>query len=139
MFKKRKENIKRQAPLIYKILQQYILRYTTLLTVQYSQNNVDVLKREVDKSPSCIIRKRCRALLAKMSAPSLSCQAVSDLVGCCRNLVRDVIHSYNKEGIDSVLTVLPKTCRPSKIKGQMGHIDKALETGYPGHPQKRFP
>lgn len=79
MFKKRKENIKRQAPLIYKILQQYILRYTTLLTVQYSQNNVDVLKREVDKSPSCIIRKRCRALLAKMIRTFL------ELSGCVRS------------------------------------------------------
>lgn len=46
--------------------------YTTLLTVKYSKDAYARLKRENETTSSGIIRKRCRALMAKMTEPGLS-------------------------------------------------------------------
>ncbi len=124
-------NKRRQTPLIYKNLFHLNLIYTTLLTVKYSEETYALLKERAEKSTSNIIRKRCRALLAKMSEPSLGCKRIGKMTGCCRNFVRDLIHKYNNEGIDSVLEIKPPTGRPGKIAPHLNEIDAALEKAIP--------
>lgn len=131
MCKTRIDNKRRQTPLIYKSLYHLNLIYTTLLTVKYSKEDYAILKENSNKSTSCIIRKRCRALLAKMSEPTLSCQRIAIIVGCHRNFVRELIHIYNKEGVDSVLRIIPKPGRPGQLKGHLSDIDTAFESSVP--------
>ncbi len=131
MCKMWRANKRRQAPLIYKNLFHLNLIYTTLLTVKYSKEAYSKLKEMAEKSTSIVIRKRCRALLAKMSEPSLSCKRVGVMTGCCRNFVRDLIHKYNKEGLESVLEIKPQTGRPGKIAPYLNEIDTALEKAVP--------
>ena len=127
----RRANKRRQTPLIYKNLSNLNLTYTTLLTVKYSKEAYNLLKEMVEKSTSVVIRKRCRALLAKMSEPSLSCTRIGGIAGCCRNFVRELIHEYNNYGIESVLRIKRQTGRPGKIAPHMNEIDAALEKAVP--------
>lgn len=68
--------------------------YTTLLTVKYSKEAYARLKRENETTSSGIIRKRCRALMAKMTEPGLSSERIAAIAGCSRNFVDSLIHSY---------------------------------------------
>ena len=124
-------NKRRQTPLIYKNLSNLNLIYTTLLTVQYSKEAYARLKEIAENSTSMVIRKRCRALLAKMSEPSLNCTRIGVITGCCRNFVRELIHEYNNEGIESVLRIKRQTGRPGRIAPHLDEIDAALEKAVP--------
>ena len=117
--------------MIYKNLHNINLIYTTLLTVKYSREAYALLKEKAEKSTSAVIRKRCRALLAKMSEPYLSCTRIGAMTGCCRNFVRELIHDYNKDGIESVLRIKRQTGRPGKIAPHLNKIDVALEKAVP--------
>ena len=79
--------------------------HTTLLTVRYDKEVDASLKKKNETTSSGIIRKRCSALMAKMSEHRLSSAWIVAIAGCCRNFVDNLIHIYNKDGIDSVLTV----------------------------------
>lgn len=105
--------------------------YTTLLTVKYSQEAYARLKKENETNSSGIIRKRCRALMAKMSEPGLSSQRIAAIAGCSRNFVDSLIHSYNNEGLDSVLETAPIPGRPGRLKAHMDEISKRLESEVP--------
>ena len=105
--------------------------YTTLLTVKYSKEAYARLKKESETAASGTIRKRCRALMAKMSEPKLSSNRVAAITGCSRNFVDSVIHSYNNEGLDSVLRTAPKPGRPARLKAHMDEISRRLESGVP--------
>ena len=81
------------------------LIYTTMLTVEYRKEAYDRLKKECETTTSVIIRKRCRALMAKMSEPGLGSKRIAAIAGCSCNFVDSLIHAYNDGGIDSVLKV----------------------------------
>lgn len=131
MCKMRRVNKRRQTPLIYNNLSNLNLIYTTLLTVKYSNEDYSHLKEIVEKSTSIVIRKRCRALLAKISEPSLSCTRIGAFTGCCRNFVRELIHEYNNGGIESVLGIKRQPGSPGKIAPHPNEIDAALEKAVP--------
>ena len=94
--------------------------YTTLLTVKYSKEAYARLKRENGTTSSGIIRKRCRALMAKMTEPGLSSERIAAIAGCSRNFVDSLIHSYNNDGIDSVLEIAPIPGRPVQGEVKIG-------------------
>lgn len=57
--------------------------YSILLAVKYSKDVVSTLKRVIDSSSYCtIVRKRCRALLAKMENPEMGSQAIGSWMPC---------------------------------------------------------
>lgn len=105
--------------------------YTTLLTVKYNKEAYARLKKENETTSSGIIRKRCRALMAKMSEPKLSSERIAAVTGCSRNFVDKLIHTYNNDGIDSVLRTAPITGRPNRLKGYMEDISRRLESKVP--------
>lgn len=75
--------------------------YTTMLTVKYSKEAYARLKKEGETAYSGIIRKRCRALMAKMSEPGLGSERITAIAWCSRNFVDRLIHTYNNKGIYS--------------------------------------
>lgn len=104
---------------------------TTLLTVKYSKEAYARLKKEGETASSGIIRKRCRALMAKMSEPGPGSERIAAIAGCSRNFVDRLIHSYNNKGIDSVLEIAPIPGRPGRLKGHMDEISGKLESEAP--------
>lgn len=66
--------------------------YTTLLTVKYNKEAYARLQKEGETASSGIIRKRCRALMAKMSEPGLGSAMIAAITGCSRNFVDNLIH-----------------------------------------------
>lgn len=123
-------NKRRRTPLIDNNLIHNVI-YTTLLTVKYSKEAYTRLKKENETTSCGIIRKRCRALMAKMSEPRLSSARIAAITGCSRNFVDSLIHSYNNEGIDSVLEIVPIPGRPNRLKGHMDEISRRLESEVP--------
>ena len=73
--------------------------YTILLTVKYSNEAYARIKKEDETTSTGIIRKRCRAIMAKMSAPKLSSERIAAIGGCSCNFGDRLIHSYNNKGI----------------------------------------
>ena len=69
--------------------------------------------------------------MAKMTEPGLSSERIAAIAGCSRNFVDSLIHSYNNDGIDSVLEIAPIPGRPGKLKGHMDEISKRLESEVP--------
>lgn len=125
-------NKRRQTPLKYKILVSNLnLIYTTLLTVKYSKEDYTTLKESCDKSPYITIRKRCRAIMAKMSEPKLGCERIAAMIGASRNSVREWIHDYNNGGVHSVLSNEVKTGRPGKLTPYLAEIDSKIEERAP--------
>lgn len=61
-------NKRRRTPLIDNNLIHNVI-YTTLLTVKYSKEAYARFKKESETASSGIIRKRCRALMAKTCIP----------------------------------------------------------------------
>lgn len=106
----------------------YIIIYATLLTVKYSEEAYARLKKENETTSSGIIRKRCRALMAKMSETGLSSARIAAIAGCSRNFVDSLIHSYNNGGIDSVLETVPVPGRPNRLKSRMEEISLVFDT-----------
>lgn len=102
-----------------------------MLTVEYRKEAYDRLKKECETASSGIIRKRCRALMAKMSEPGLSSKRIADIAGCSRNFVGSLIHAYNNGGIDSVLKVAEIPGRPSRLENCMEKILLRLEEAVP--------
>lgn len=123
-------NKRRRTPLIDNNF-THIIIYATLLTVKYSKEAYARLKKENETTSSGIIRKRCRALMAKMSEPTLSSGRIAAIAGCSRNFVDSLIHSYNNKGIDSVLETAPVPGRPGRLKSHMEEISKSLESRVP--------
>ena len=123
-------NKRRRTPLIDNNLIHNVI-YTTLLTVEYSKEAYARLKKENETTSSGIIRKRCRALMAKMSEPKLSSARIAAIAGCSRNFVDSLIHCYNNKGIDSVLEIAPIPGRPGRLKGHMDEISRRLESEVP--------
>lgn len=105
--------------------------YTTLLTVKYNKEAYARLKKENETTYTGIIRKRCSALMAKMSEPGLSSKRVAAIVGCSRNFVDKLIHTYNNDGIDSVLRTAAITGRPNRLRGYIEDIAKRFESRVP--------
>lgn len=105
--------------------------YTTLLTVKYTEEAYARLKKENETTSSGIIRKRCRALMAKMSEPILSSERIAAIAGSSRNLVDSLIRCYNNKGIDSVLETAPVPGRPNRLKGHMEDISRSMESRVP--------
>lgn len=125
-----KTNKRRRTPLIDNNF-THIIIYATLLTVKYCKEAYARLKKEGETTSSGIIRKRCRALMAKMSEPKLSSGRIAAIVGCSRNFVDNLIHVYNNGGIDSVLKTAPIPGRPARLKAHMDEISRRLESGVP--------
>lgn len=125
-----KTNKRRRTPLIDNNF-THIIIYATLLTVKYCKEAYVRLKKEGETTSSGIIRKRCRALMAKMSEPKLSSGRIAAIVGCSRNFVDNLIHVYNNGGIDSVLRTAPIPGRPARLKAHMDEISRRLESGVP--------
>lgn len=123
-------NKRRRTPLIDNNLIHNVI-YTTLLTVKYSKEAYARLKKESETASSGIIRKRCRALMAKMSEPKLSSGRVATIAGCSRNFVDNLINCYNNGGIDSVLGTAPIPGCPGRLKGHMEEISRRLESEVP--------
>lgn len=123
-------NKRRRTPLIDKNLSLNFI-YTTLLTVKYCKEAYARLKKENETTSSGIIRKRCRALMAKMSEPRLSSERIAAISGSSRNFVDNLIHAYNNEGIDFVLRIAPIPGRPGRLKGHMDEISRTIETRVP--------
>lgn len=73
-------NKRRRTPLIDNNLILKVI-YTTLLTVKYSKEAFARLKKESEAASSGIIRKCCRALMAKMSEPKLSSERIAAIAG----------------------------------------------------------
>lgn len=76
-------NKRRRTPLIDNNFIHNVI-YTTLLTAKYSKEAYGRLKKENETTSSGIIRKRCRALMAKMSEPTLSSERIAAIAGCSR-------------------------------------------------------
>lgn len=123
-------NKRRRTPLIDNNFIHNVI-YTTLLTVEYSKEAYARLKKENETTSSGTIRKRCRALMAKMSEPKLSSARIAAIAGCSRNFVDSLIHCYNNKGIDSVLEIASIPGRPGRLKGHMDEISKRLESEVP--------
>lgn len=123
-------NKRRRTPLIDNNFIHNVI-YTTLLTVEYSKEAYARLKKENETTSSGTIRKRCRALMAKMSEPKLSSARIAAIAGCSRNFVDSLIHCYNNKGIDSVLEIAPIPGRPGRLKGHMDEISRRLESEVP--------
>lgn len=123
-------NKRRRTPLIDNNF-THIIIYATLLTVKYSEEAYIRLKRECETSNSGIIRKRCRAIMAKMSEPKLSSRRIAAIAGCGRNLVDRLIHDYNNGGVDSVLKIVPIPGRPNRLKSHMDEIRQRLDNDVP--------
>lgn len=123
-------NKRRRTPLIDNNF-THIIIYATLLTVEYSKEAYARLKKEYETTSSGIIRKRCRALMAKMCEPGLGSARIAAIAGCSRNFVDSLIHCYNKKGIDSVLEIAPIPGRPGRLKGHMDEISRRLESEVP--------
>lgn len=130
MGKTSKTNKRRRTPLIDNNF-THIIIYATLLTVKYCKEAYARLKKECETTSSGIIRKRCRALMAKMSEPKLSSGRIAAIAGCSRNFVDNLIHVYNNDGIDSVLEVAPIPGRPNRLQSHMEEISRSLETKVP--------
>lgn len=90
-----------------------------------------VSKKENETTSSGIIRKRCRALMAEMSEPTLSGERIAAIAGCSRNFVDSLIHSYNNKGINSVLETAPVPERPGRLKSHMEELSRSLESRVP--------
>lgn len=123
-------NKRRRTPLIDNTFIHNVI-YTTLLTVKYNKEAYARLKKENETTSSGTIRKRCRALMAKMSEPRLGSARIAAIAGCSRNFVDSLIHCYNNKGIDSVLEIAPIPGRPGRLKGHMDEISKRLESEVP--------
>jgi len=123
-------NKRRRTPLIDNNLILNVI-YTTLLTVKYNKEAYARLTKENETNSSGIIRKRCRALMAKMSEPKLSSERIAAIAGCSRNFVDKLVHAYNNDGIDSVLRIAPIPGRPARLKDHMDEISRSLETKVP--------
>lgn len=123
-------NKRRRTPLIDNDFTNIII-YATLLTVKYSEEAYARLKRECETSTSGIIRKLCRAIMAKMSEPKLSSKRIAAIAGCGRNLVDSLIHDYDNGGVDSVLEKAPIPGRPNRLKAHMGEIQQRLDNDVP--------
>ena len=123
-------NKRRRAPFIDNNHVPYII-HTTLLTVEYNKEAYARLKKEIKTTSSCIIRKRCSVLMAKMSEPKLSSERIVAVTGCSRNFVDKLIHTYNNDGLDSVLRTAPIPGRPNRLKGYMEDVSKRLESKVP--------
>lgn len=130
MGKASKTNKRRRTPLIDNNFTHKII-YATLLTVKYCKEAYARLKKECATTSSGIIRKRCRALMAKMSEPKLSSGRIAAIAGCSRNFVDNLIHVYNNGGIDSVLRTAPIPGRPARLKAHMDEISRRLESRAP--------
>ncbi|MDE6510481.1 MAG: helix-turn-helix domain-containing protein [Muribaculaceae bacterium] len=99
----------------------------TLLTVKYCKEAYERLKKEADTNGSSVVRKRCRALMTKMSAPVLGSQRIAKATGCSLNFVSALINAYNNEGIDAVLRIYPRSGRPSRMDGHLEEIVRKPE------------
>lgn len=119
-------NKRRQAPFMdYKPFPNVIRN--TLLTVKYCEETYSLLKKESETNGSSVVRKRCRALMAKMSEPGLGSRRIAEATGCSRNFVSTLIHTYNKEGIGAVLRTLPKPGRPGRLNGHLEEMARRLD------------
>ena len=98
-----------------------------MLTVKYCKEMYTLLKKESGTNGSSVVRKRCRALMAKMSEPALGSQRIAEATGCSRNFVSAVINTYNKEGIGAVLHTQPKPGRPGRLNGHLEKIARRLD------------
>ena len=126
------QNKRRLKPLLDKVLvPNHNFIHNTLLTVRYSKDVASTLRREMDHNISCTVRKRCRALLAKMERPGMGSQAIAKLTGTSRNFVDKVIHTYNEFGLQDVLFIEEKGGRPNRLAGQWTTVAKALTDGVP--------
>lgn len=123
-------NKRRRTPLIDNYFNLNVI-YTTLLTVKYNKEAYARLKKENETTSSGIIRKRCRALMSKMSEPKLSSERIAAIAGCSRNFVDKLVHAYNNDGIDSVLRIAPIPGRPGRLKDYMDEISGSLESKVP--------
>lgn len=123
-------NRRRRTPLIDNNLIRNVI-YATLLTVKYNKEAYARLKKETETTSSGTIRKRCRALMAKMSEPRLGSARIAAITGCSRNFVDRLIHCYNNQGIDSVLEIVPIPGRPGRLKVHMDEISNRLESEVP--------
>lgn len=120
-------NKRRQTPLKYKNKGPNLnLIFATLLTVEYSKDVYAVLKQGAQTHESNLVRKRCHALMMKMSEPGLGCERIAKATGNSRNFVSSVIHKYNKEGMDSVFTIKPKSGRPNRLAGCLKEVSDQL-------------
>ena len=115
-------NKRRQASFIdyFNLLLNVICN--TLLTVKYCKEAYECLKKEAGTNGSSVVRKRCRALMAKMSEPGFGSQRIAEATGCSRNFVSALIHAYNNEGIDAVLRIRPRSGRPSRMEAHLEEI-----------------
>lgn len=127
------QNKRRLTPFIDKIqFSNSNFIYNKLLTVEYSEDVVSVLKKEIDNCNSCTtIRKRCRALLAKMENPRKGSQTIAKSTGTSRNFVDKVIHTYNEFGLQDVLFTEEKGGRPNRLAGKWLTVSDALVKGVP--------
>ena len=123
-------NKRRRTPLIDNNLIHKV-NYKTLLTVKYNKEAYARLKKETETTSSGTIRKRCRALMAKMYEPRLGSARIAAITGCNRNFVDRLIHCYNNHGIDSVLEIAPIPGRPGRLKVHMDEISNRLESEVP--------
>ena len=120
-------NKRRQASFIdyFNLLLNVICN--TLLTVKYCKEAYERLKKEAVKNDSSVVRKRCRALMAKMSEPGLGSQRIAEATGYSRNFVAALIHTYNNGGIDAVLRIRPRSGRPGRMDIHLDEIVRKLE------------
>lgn len=123
-------NKRRRTPLIDSNFIHNII-YTTLLTVEYSKEAYARLKKENETTSSDTIRKRCRALMAKMCEPGLGSARIAAIAGCSRNFVDSLILYYNNKGLDSVLEIAPVPGRSGRLKGHMDETFRRLESEVP--------
>lgn len=121
-----KSNKRRQAPFMeYKPFPNVI--HNTMLTVRYCKETYHLLKKESETNGSSVVRKRCRALMAKMSEPGLGSRRIAEATGCSRNFVSTLINTYNKEGIGAVLCIRPRSGRPGRMNAHLEEIVRKLE------------
>lgn len=120
-------NKRRRTPLKYKNKGPNLnLIFATMLTVEYSKEVYAILKEGLETHESNLVRKRCRALMMKMSEPGLCSGRIAKATGSSRNFVSGLIHKYNKEGVDSVFMVMPKSGRPNRIADCLEEVSAQL-------------
>lgn len=73
-----------------------------MLTLNFSEDEIQRLKYEKDLNPSTRLRKRCYVIYLRMNH-NMSTQLISEIVCCHRNSVRNWISSYQSGGISSLL------------------------------------
>lgn len=78
-----------------------------------------------------VICKRNRALLAKMSAPYMSCSHIGVTTGCCRNFLRWLIHKSNKEVLDLFWKLSHRQDGHAKSSPHMNETYVAFENAVP--------